>query len=178
MAVAGVAMLSPIAALADDTDDFLAAFKHYPINIKPDPNFDASPYTFDFSKAQLTNRYDGYSCYFSLTRLDFGDELARGKVAFANGRLAFAGDWTRGGIAKPETFADANVGVTEKGLLVGKMPVFTEFINMGDVPQDAIPAEVKIKKGTLGADVPNGKVVFRVNDWIDASLELYVCQKQ
>ncbi|MEJ0011041.1 MAG: hypothetical protein WDM94_00165 [Bauldia sp.] len=166
--------------LADDTSDFLAKFKHYTIEVKPDPNFDISPLAFDFSNLKLTTRYSGYSCQFSLIRLDSDqpDDLAKGRIAFSDdGHVHFTGRWNTGGMATPETFEETNLAVTEKGLLVGKMTVYAEYTDEGGVPQEPIIANVKVTDGKFGDEAPAGTLVYRLNFEWQAQLNVAGCHK-
>ncbi len=57
------------------------------------------------------------------------------------------------------------------------MPMFPEFINQGSAPEEAIVANVKVTKGALGKEVPEGVLVYRLTDWMEASMTIAGCKK-
>jgi len=141
-----------------------AALQLYPIdNIADLPQIDdgTGPLKFDFKPFKIAKRYDGMTCKFALYRIDKQEpqQLGGGLFAVAGGHLSFSDtEWATGGLATPDSFNRANLAFTEKGELVGMLPVFNLFVGAGMVPPDAVMVTLKTKGGKLGKDMPDGTV--------------------
>ncbi len=127
----------------------------YPSELKPkEPEADPGvpkQYAFNFSKVKLGHELDGRACNFSLSRIlvnekQTPDLIAIGKISVLDGRISFTkGQWLVGGTATPDSFVTANIGITDKGLLLGKMQVFHMFTDPGEPPHEPVLVAIKSK---------------------------------
>lgn len=158
----------------------LAALTLYDVEpIEGLPEFDdgVGPVPVDFSKFKLTDKFDGLNCAFAM-RATFqdgnGHTFASGNLTFENGGHATFTEskWEVGDYAAPEAFGRANLAITEKRQLVGRMPVFHLFVQEGDIPREPVIVTLGPDNGALSGDLPQGKLGFDINEADKGEMEL------
>ncbi|MEO6014228.1 MAG: hypothetical protein ABIQ30_11685 [Devosia sp.] len=144
----------------------------YSISLKDLPDLDdgVGPMPFDFAKYKLATRYNGLDCGYVIA-----DPLhkAEGRFNIQDGRFTFHdGEWFIGGSASSDDFNRFNVAITEDGSLVGKLPIYLNVVDTGEVAQETHTVVLNGKQGKLGREMPVGIVKLPVD--VDAPVKLYV----
>lgn len=122
---------------------------------------------FDFSPYKLTDKFDGSTCTYAIRAIfsdGNGHPMVSGKLSIAEGgRITFTeSSWTEGLFADPNTLNRANIGITDKVQLVGRMPVFYLFPQEGEVPRGAVMVTLDPKGSALDPAGPQGIVTFGI----------------
>ncbi|MGE4612231.1 MAG: hypothetical protein AAED33_12735 [Paracoccaceae bacterium] len=156
------------------------AYRIYPIEIDPKSlSVSGSQTAFDFSNSNIAkNLYS--ACSFSIDRLVKHDgrveQLATGKLEINAGRIEFGKHrWRTKGLADESyLLEEANLAVSESGMVIGKTPYFHLFVGPGEIDQQ--PLYVTLSSNfESSSDFPNGNSIFLVNNWQDGMLRLYYC---
>lgn len=153
----------------------IAAIRVYAVDLKELAAIDdgVGPVPFDFSRFKVTDRYDGLRCRYAIA---MPLRSAEGEFTIAGGHLVFdKGQWFTGGLASPEVFQRFNLALTEDGEMVGKLPVFANRIDAGEVAKEPGMTIVAGKDGSLGADIPTGSINLDINNSNRGLLQVLNC---
>ena len=138
------------------TDNEIGKLKLYPIEMKPSSSTASNAsaqIAFDFSKVKISHNQDGNGCTFQMERVDVSNNrsqiIATGHVVIADGKLAFdrAGWATQVSPEATESFKRANLALTDKGAVVGKMLVHFLFTDPGEVLHEPVQVTMSSKGG-------------------------------
>jgi hypothetical protein len=172
-------MVIAAALLLFSAGSALAELKSYPIGPLKLPEIDdgTGPLKFDFRPYKIASRFDGLRCRFSIRRfLDKVEELGRGKFLVKDGHLNFENAvWLTGGDATPETYKRANLALTENGELVGRLPVFSLFLEPGMVTPEARLVTVRTKDSKLGKTDLVGAVKLNIEPGLEGEIAVLWC---